>query len=1025
MTEMLLTESATVLPENLEAPDDPERRRLVQETLQRALRAAQQREIPAATYRLQFNKSFRFVDAARITPYLHSLGITHAYASPYFLAPPGSGHGYDVINHQAVNPEVGSDDEFDAWITTLHANGMGHILDFVPNHMGVATDANPWWQDVLENGPSSAYAGFFDIDWSPLKPDLANKVLLPVLGGQFGTVLENQELILEFEQGAFYLRYYARRFPITPCSYQRILGQRPDDLPTRLGPDSPHLLEYQSILTAIKNLPSHSTTEPEARQEREREKEVIKRRLQKLCEESPEVAEFIQENVVLLNGTRGEPRSFDNLEQLLLEQPYRLAYWRVASDEINYRRFFDVNELAAVCMEQPEVFAKSHAFVLRLIDEGKLSGLRIDHADGLYDPAAYLRQLQIERLLQLSRREYLALCDEEGAGPLWDEIEPELRSAIANHPEAVSVQPLYVVAEKILEGNERLPANWPIAGTTGYDFVNDVNGLFVDPCNEKRLDAFYRRFSGLHQPFEELVYNAKRLIMKVSMASELNALGHQLDRLSECNRRSHDFTLNGLTIALREVVACFPVYRTYTSGDQVAERDRAYIEQAIARAKRHNPAADHAVFDYIKDVLLLRNLDQLSERERQLCYSFVRRLQQLTGPVMAKSVEDTVFYRYNRFVSLNEVGSDPKRFGLSVATFHQQGRERQLRQPYAMLATSTHDTKRSEDVRARINAISEIPDEWKEKVLHWARWNKRKKTKIDGEVAPTRNDEYLLYQTLVGAWPVDSPPGKEFADRICAYMVKAIREAKMNSSWITPNEAYEKAVCDFVESILCAEPASAFRVDFEPFVERIARAGWWNSLSQTLLKIASPGVPDVYPGTETWSLTLVDPDNRRPVDFDSLERKMAEIDAATDGAGPQRKTWLQELLQNAGDGRIKLFVLAAALRLRRSQPELFTVGEYLPLELLGPQADHVVAFARMHGERAVIVATPRLVSGLTGELGRMPCGEDWRGGKLRLPESLQGRSWRHLYSGVTVTVDEELEVEALLGDFPVGLLIAE
>lgn len=1024
MTETLLTEppaaSAAFLPDLDANGHEP----LIAQLLDAALRAAEHLVLPAATYRLQFNQFFTFADATRIAPYLHSLGITHAYASPYLLAPPGSGHGYDVINHQLLNPEVGSPEQFDLWVQALHANGLGHILDFVPNHMGVATDANPWWQDVLENGPSSAYASYFDIDWFPLKPDLTNKVLLPVLGGQFGTVLENQELILEFDQGSFYLRYYARRFPITPSSYSRILGQRSDELTGALGAESEHLLEFQSILTAIRNLPPHSTTDPEKKQEREREKEVVKRRLQKLVEESSAAAEFIRENVKLLNGTRGDPRSFDELEQLLREQPYRLAYWRVASDEINYRRFFDVNELAAVCMEQPEVFAKSHALVLRLIAEGKLQGLRIDHADGLYDPAAYLRQLQIERLLQLCRREWQALSAQNEC-PNWEELEPEIRAAITSNPRIANMQSLYVVAEKILEGSERLPADWPIAGTTGYDFINEVNGLFIDARNEKKLDAFYRRFSGQQHSFEDLVYNAKRLIMKVSMASELSALGHQLDRISECNRLSHDFTLNGLTIALREVIACFPVYRTYTDSDQVTERDRAYIEQAVARAKRHNPAADHAVFDYIRDVLLLRNLNQLSERERELCRGFVRRLQQFTGPVMAKSVEDTVFYRYNRFVSLNEVGSDPKHFGLSLAAFHQQCRERQTRQPYSMLASSTHDTKRSEDVRARLNVLSEIPDEWKDHVLRWARWNKRKKTKVDGDVAPTRNDEYLLYQTILGAWPVDASPGQEFADRICQYMVKAIREAKVNSSWITPNEAYEKAVCDFVNALLCAQPASAFRVDLEPFVGRIARAGWWNSLAQTLLKVASPGVPDTYPGTECWSLTLVDPDNRQPVDFLTLEQKLGQIDAALQLQGADRGPWLAELLQDAGDGRVKLFVLAEGLRLRRSHPELFSRGDYLSLEIEGPPADHILAFARTQGELAVLVAVPRLTTELTGEVGAVPCGEIWRSAQLRLPEPLRNRRWRHWYTGETVLTGDKLEVEALLGKFPVGLLVAE
>lgn len=1022
MTEALLTETPETPTNATMGPEDSSLDDLARRLLQRALERAKLRNFPATTYRLQFNKDFRFSQATAITGYLATLGITHAYASPYLGAPPGSGHGYDVINHQMLNPEVGSQQEFDIWVQSLQSHRMGHILDFVPNHMGVATDANPWWQDVLENGESSAFSTFFDIDWHPLKPDLANKVLLPVLGEQYGTVLENQELHLEYEHGAFFIRYYGRRFPVSPCTYSRVLSPRIEELAQRLTSDEGSNSEYQSILTAIRNLPTHSTTDAEKKQEREREKEVVKRRLNELCEKSSLVAEFIQENVRTLNGTPGQPRSFDELDQLLQAQPYRLAFWRVASDEINYRRFFDVNELAAICMEQPEVFAKSHALVLQLIEEGKLDGLRIDHADGLYDPAAYLRQLQTERLVQYCRDEQATLPEPERIS--WDQLEPAVRQAIASSPEALNAQPLYVVAEKILETNERLPPDWPIAGTTGYDFVNDVNGLFIASHNEKAIDTFYQRFSGRHESLEELIYNAKRLIMKVSMASEINALGHQLDRLSECNRLSRDFTLNGLTTALREIVACFPVYRTYTATDSVLDRDRSYVEQAVARAKRHNPAINQNVFDYIRDVLLLRGLDQLDEQDRELRRLFVRRLQQFTGPVMAKSVEDTVFYRYNRFVSLNEVGGDPKRFGVSVSAFHQLNRERQARQPYAMLATSTHDTKRSEDVRTRMNVLSEIPARWKEQVLRWARWNKRKKTKVDGDLAPTRNDEYLLYQTFVGAWPVDAPPGTEFSDRISAYMVKAIREAKVNSSWIAPNEAYEKAVCDFVEALLTAEPASAFRLDFEPFVQEIAKAGWWNSLAQALLKITSPGVPDTYLGTESWSFTLVDPDNRRPVDFVSLTMKLKQIDEALALPGERKLPWLQELISNPADGRLKLFVTAESLRFRRAHQGLFTVGDYLPLEVRGAYPEHVIGFARSHGDEVAMVVCPRLVTTMLGTMTGRPCGEVWQNTTISLPSQIAGRSWRNLYTGECLPAGEVLHLKSILAEFPIALLVA-
>lgn len=1022
----MLDQSSTTV-ESESPPRDVEGE-LAARLMQAAEQQAAQLRKPAATYRLQLQHRFRFADATAIISYLHRLGISHCYASPYLKAVPGSEHGYDLVDHGQLNLEIGTTEDYDRFVATLREAGMGHLLDFVPNHMGVASNENTWWHDVLENGPSSQYASHFDIDWSPLKAELKNKVLLPVLGDQFGRVLENQQLQLRFADGVFTLHYYDRVFPIAPRSYALVLGHRLEELTTALGAEDPAALEYQSILTALHHLPPLDTTDPARRTERDREKEVVKRRLRSLCEQAPAVLEFIQQNVAHFNGQAGNPRSFDPLEKLLNEQAYRLSHWRVASDEINYRRFFDVNGLAAVCMEQPEVFARSHAFVLKLIEEGKLDGLRIDHADGLYDPAGYLRSLQVERMLQFCKEEYLRIPEADRPLP-WESFVPRLTAAATaryqGRQATESPRAAYVVVEKILERNEKLPVDWPVDGTSGYDFLADVNSLFVDTRNEKAFTTIYEKFIADWVSFEEMVYHCKRLIMKVSMASELRALAHQLDRISECQRWSHDFTLNGLTLALREIVACFPVYRTYTAGEQVHERDRIYIEQALGRARRRNPADSAEIYDFIRDVLLMRSLDRASEQEKQLRLQFVGRFQQFTGPMMAKAVEDTAFYRYVRLVSLNEVGGDPSRFGLSTAAFHQQNQERQARYPYSLIALSTHDTKRSEDVRARINALSEIPNQWKDCVLRWSRWNKRKMVKVDGELAPSRNDEYLLYQTLVGTWPAVSPTGtalEEYIERLCQYMTKALREAKTHSSWISPNEAYERATHDFIKAILATEPASAFRVDFEPFADLVMHWGWWNSLSQTLLKLTCPGVPDTYPGTEVWSLRLVDPDNRRPVDFGQLDRQLGSLESRAQD--PARVSLLKNLVERATDGNAKLFIHQQALQLRAACPELFTSGRYLPLEVTGAQAEHVVAFARTHGDRQALVVVPRLVAGLVPS-GQPPVGDSvWLNAAVILPAELQGAGWRNQFAGEELRLNgDRLHVSQALAHFPV--LLAE
>jgi (1->4)-alpha-D-glucan 1-alpha-D-glucosylmutase len=1011
------------------------------------------RRMPEATYRLQVNHTFTFRDAQGLVDYLSALGVSDCYLSPCVKACAGSMHGYDIVDHNAFNPEIGSEADYNSLTQALQAHGMGQILDVVPNHMGVASDDNAWWMDVLENGPGSPYASFFDIDWMPLKPDLAYKVLLPILGDQFGKVLEEQQLVLAFEEGAFCLRYFNRRLPIEPRSWAKILNQRIDELQRRLGNEHPQMLEYQSILTAISHLPARNETNPEKVCERRREKEVIKRRLAELSAAAPEINAFLQENMALFNGKRGEPRSFDLLDQLLQDQPYRLAYWRVAADEINYRRFFDVNELAAICMERPDVFQKTHGLILRLLAEGKATGLRIDHPDGLYDPAEYLWRLQRARFLQLGREVFDAqLAPDQSALPSdraqdtdapaaapWEDVEAELGrrfDALAQSEKTEPLaQPLYLVVEKILEPGERLPENWPVYGTTGYDFLNVLNGIFVDRDRAKAFDALYARFIRQQFEYKELVYRCKKLIMQASMAAEINVLGHHLDRISELNRRSRDFTLNSLTGALREVIACFPVYRTYVTPAGVLDRDRRYIELAVARAKRRNPATSASIFDLVRDILLLADdycPDDAARSEQQ---HFVGRFQQVTGPVMAKSVEDTAFYRYNRLVSLNEVGGDPERFGTTLAAFHQHNLERQAHWPRSLLATSTHDTKHGEDFRARIDVLSEIPNEFRSQIFKWARINRGKKTTVEDEQAPSRNDEFLLYQTLLGSWPLEplNDSGRAiYIERIQQYMLKATHEAKANTSWVSPNEAYERATHDFVGALLEASHRNLFLADFEPFARRVADLGTWNSLSQTVLKLTCPGVPDLYQGTELWDFSLVDPDNRRPVDFARRRELLESLRQRAETREGALGDLARELVERRDDGSIKLYTIWKILSLRRDRSGSLATGRYVPLDARGPAKDHLCAFARKTPQETVLVVVPRLVAGLIGGSSRPPIGaEIWSDTEIILPQQARGVRYRSIFTGETIegTLSSTdpgapctLPLAAILGTFPVAVL---
>jgi (1->4)-alpha-D-glucan 1-alpha-D-glucosylmutase len=957
---------------------------------------------PISTYRLQFNREFTFCDAAKLVPYLAQLGISHCYASPYLRARPGSMHGYDIIDHNALNPEIGTPEDYDHFVSELHRHGMGQILDIVPNHMGVMGSDNSWWLDVLENGQASTFAEFFDIDWDPIKDELQGKVLVPILGDQYGNVLENGELKLTFdvERGEFSIYYHQHRFPINPVEYPRILGFRIQDIEEKLGPTHDDVLELQSIKTAFSHLPTSQNITPEKMAERTREREVQKRRLAALCARSVEIKTFLEAHVQILNGTVGEPRSFDALHELIKAQSYRLAQWRVAADDINYRRFFDINDLAALRTENETVLNLTHRFTLSLVSQGKVDGLRIDHPDGLYDPAKYFQDLQAGMPS--------AAGDDSG--------QTQGRN--------------YVVVEKILTGNEKLRKDWPVQGTTGYEFANLVNGVFVDPSAAMRAERIYRSFTGQTVEFEDLVYACKKLILKVALASELNVLANALSRIALSNRHTCDFTVNSLRSALGEVIASFPVYRTYVSSAGVSPEDRRYIERAVAVGRKRSNAADLSVFDFIRRMLLIETNGE-PQWYRRAITAFAMKFQQVTSAVMAKGLEDTSFYRYNRLVSLNEVGGDPQRFGIPIAEFHEANQRRAQCWPYSMVATSTHDSKRSEDVRARIDVLSEMPAAWRLSLRRWRDWNRGRKRIIDERPAPSRNDEYLFYQTLIGAWPLerlDDSGWQKFVSRIEQYMLKAVREAKEFTSWANPNTEYEDALTEFTQATLDRRRRNRFLSDFGEFQRRISRMGMFNSISQTLLKLTVPGLPDIYQGNELWDFSLVDPDNRRPVDYARRQQLLQELIGWGKAGADQQWEALRGLLESLEDGRAKLYVTWKTLCLRQEHSEVFQKGGYTPLSVNGARADHVCGFARHTPGEAIIVAVPRLCATLLGEKRDTPIGSDvWGDTRIELPGEIPHFAYQNIFTRESVpTHDTEgapsFAAGDLFKDFPVVLL---
>ena len=950
--------------------------------------------IPVSTYRLQLNRDFTFSQAGDLVDYLFELGIGDCYLSPIFMAVPGSLHGYDVTSHSRLNPEIGSLDDFRQLSARLKAHGIGLIADVVPNHMAIGHPSNEWWWDVLENGPGSRFAHYFDIDWHPPKVALANKVLCPILGDQYGRVLEDRQISVEFsKRGSFCISVYDKSLPLSPHSWLLLLQPALMALTQQLGKDNEDVRELESICTALSLFGTSGETDEAGAAARQRQTDILRSRLSALVETSEATRREIEASRQKINGTKGVPRSFDRLEELLGQQYYRLCYWRVASDEINYRRFFDVNDLAAIRVEDPEVFAAVHKLIFELVREGRVDGLRVDHPDGLLDPSEYFRRLQ-------------AGC----------------RSATG------SPEPFFIVSEKILTGDEALRSDWEIEGTTGYDFLGVLNGLFVDRRGHRAFQHLYKVFTGCTSPDADLVYGCKKLILQTSLASELNLLTNKLDRISEQHRWSRDFTRQSLGHALRETIACFQIYRTFISAldTRVDSEDERHIRLAVGRAKSRNPSTSESIFDFLQGVLLLDDPIGIDAGQRTERRQFVLSFQQFTGPVMAKGLEDTAFYRRAPLASVNEVGGQFNQFGTTPSDFPTLNLKRLARWPNTLLATSTHDSKRSEDVRARLSALSEIPGEWYSAIRQWRSLNARHKTDLgDGEV-PSEEEEYFYYQDLVGIWPMKEPTPEEYEQlcvRIQAYMQKALREAKVHTSWINPNHAHEQAVEKFIKATLDPSEDNPFTADVQRFVRTILHAGMWNSLSQTLLKIASPGVPDFYQGSEIWNLNLVDPDNRRPVDYSLRRSLLRRLQTEAQGIEPL----LEQLMRSPADGAIKLYVTSRGLGFRKQHRQLFSHGSYVPLRGAGARQRHVVAFERALGPVSAVAIAGRHFMSL-GAGTKLPLGaEVWGDSVLLLPKDCGHDVYRDAFTHRVVEVETRkgkrvLPLAGVFSHLPVALL---
>jgi len=949
---------------------------------------ANPRRIPGATYRLQLRREFPFSAATDVIPYLHNLGISDLYLSPIYYARPGSSHGYDVLDHTRLNPELGDESELRFLLDTAHAHEMGVLLDLVPNHMCIAGDASPRWREVLEDGPAASAAAYFDIDWDPPKPELSAKVLLPFLDEQYGRVLES-ELSIAFRHGDFVVRWNGGELPFRQETWGHILRPAIDILRENAGSEDPALIELESILRAVTHMLS-ALRGSAAELERHHEKEAIRRRLVNLAADSPAVASALAAAVNLLNGVRGVPQSYDALERLMNDQVYRLADWRVAAQEINYRRFFDINELAAVRVENEQVFAAIHALPLSLTAHPAFAGFRVDHLDGLADPKRYLDVLQAAWRKATGTR--------EGGG-----------------------ERCFVLVEKILASNEDLRPDFAADGTTGYDFIRLLAGLLVTDEGFSPLCHLVDEIAGPLLPFAQVAADSKHHVLDSTLAAELTVLARRMDSISEQHRYTRDFTMNSIHAALAEVVAGFSVYRTYVREDDqdkdVATADIRDIRQAITQARHRTPLINASLFHFIESVLLHRDPPGLQAEQIRVRREFVTRFQQLTSPVFAKGIEDTAFYRYMPLVALNEVGGDPTRWQLSDSDMHAAFNHRGATSPATLSATATHDTKRGEDARARLYVLSEVADAWAKNCKDWKAMNQRFRADVDESPSPDAAEEYLLYQTLVASWPMngfDSEP--DYGQRIAAYMTKARHEAKRSTSYINPNVAYEEAAEAFVRQVMDGTANRPFLQKVEVFVGGIKTAGFCNSLAQLVLKLAAPGIPDFFQGRELWDFSLVDPDNRRLVEYHErpvlLERLRADVKQQ---GGPAVERWFL----SPEDGKIKMWVTAAGLGLRRSRPALFQQNGYEPLVCRGPKAKHTFAFARRKGNQAAIVLVSRHLAAFSNRL----LGPAWAETYVELPAELQDTTVFDVLTERNVPVDgRSLSVEETFRHLPVALL---
>ncbi|NMF84372.1 malto-oligosyltrehalose synthase [Nodosilinea sp. P-1105] len=930
--------------------------------------------IPLATYRLQFNPTFGFDAAQDILDYLQTLGISDIYASPIFKARAGSTHGYDVVDPTQLNPELGGEEAFGALIEAVQQRGMGWLQDIVPNHMAYDSE-NPLLMDILEHGPHSEYSDYFDVEWEHPFDDFRGKLLAPLLGDFYGRCLERGELSLDYDEDGLTVNYYDLWIPLRIESYAQFLTHDMDRLARSLGRSDPDFVKLLGILYMLKNLSGETTG-----RERKDQAQFIKELLWELYNGNEAVRDFIQHNLALFNGeTDTSSDRYDLLDDLLADQFFRLAFWKVGAEELNYRRFFTVNELICLRIEDIKVFQKTHSLIAHLVKAGQIQGLRIDHLDGLYDPDHYLRRLRTK-------------CGDD----------------------------IYVVVEKILEREETLPEDWPIQGTSGYDFLNQVNGLFCQRAHAKAFDAIYRR-QVVHTPdYEAWVVDKKRLIAATNLVGDVDNLGHLLKGIAGKYRYGRDFTLSGLRKAILEVLVQFPVYCTYINSAEVSDRDRAYIQQAVAKAHKRIPQLQNELA-FVEKVLTLDYEDVLTEEDQAEWLHFAMRFQQFSGPLMAKGLEDTLFYVYNRLISLNEVGGDPGTFGVTAAEFHQYNQRQLAQWPHTLNASSTHDTKRSEDVRARLNVLSEIPQEWDQQVQHWQQLNQSHKLVTHKRTIPDPNNEYFLYQTLVGAFPFGDDPQEyqTFVERIKAYVVKAVREAKVYTAWLRPDTEYEEGFVTFVERILDSSGKNKFLTEFCPFQQKIAEYGIYNSLSQTLLKLTAPGVPDLYQGTELWDFSLVDPDNRRPVNYDERLSFLQEIQRRCQ---TDLKSLLGDLKATRHDGRLKLFLITRALAARRQYQAVFERGDYQPISVEGEQADHIVAFSRTYKGQSAIAVVPRFLTRLITP-DQDPYGKAvWGDTSLVLPAGLKG-PWQDALTDVKHRDQSRLPIAKILQTFPAALLV--